>query len=419
MNDLLVKKDNVLITHQLSGYNKAQVKLFNYFVARAGTGENVFLSYKELFYAAGFGKGNRYTELVKLVDDLVHVRLRLPDGDGGYYSEPCFGRTHFQRLEDGTGINICFLPDCLPFLADPAEFTEYYFDDIVLLSSVYSIAIFELVMQYKNSNHKKRNITLSDFRDVLFIPETKYKQFKNLNSAVIQRSLKDIKMKIDMDISFTKEGQNLTFKVDKLPSKYLNKSLPCDFDFEAFQKILNFSKKQFLELIEICGLDLLNESLRYLKQVIIRAKAKKSETNEFALAKHVLVEDLHLIKEKSEKRKQGDALAKSKAQDEQAEADEQAAKAAREQKYQDFINSDDLENQLYIISENFNYDLVSCNLVEFKALDSDSMSLYNLSFNELDVLDMLDILSKPQNFKHVRFMSLRLALKTLILSCLI
>ncbi len=420
--DLIVKKSNLLVSSQLASFSATQIKLFNYFVSRVGDGSSVFCRYSDLFFACGYDGKKAHSFIKKdLLDLLRRSEILVSDCDSGEYWLTCFTKAHFQKLGNDTGIRVSFLSDVVPFLQDcRSRYTSYFFNSIRLLKSEYSIRLFELMIQMKNSDHKSRVLSVSEFRQLMLIDDHKYKAFKSLNSAVIKRSITDISINSGMDLSVKKEGDILTIKIDKLPDFVESETKNLfNFDLEACQKILNFSKKQFLELIEICGLDLLNESLRYLKQVIIRAKAKKSETNEFALAKHVLFEDLHVIKEKAEKRKQGDALAQSKAQDEQTKAAEQEAKAAREQKYQDFINSDDLENQLYIISENFNYDLVNSNLPDFKVLDSDSLSLYNLSFNELDVVDMLDILSQPVGPRHIRFSTLKLAIRKLILSCLI
>lgn len=137
---------------------------------------------------------NNYKYLVDLCKGLMSKTFMI---NGSVYS-------WFTKLTPLSGVGIVeyeFHNDLKPFLLDlKNNFTKYHLNNILELRSVYSIKVFELLMQYKTINH--RNISFSDFRNILNLPA----KYRNVD---IRRLLETIQEDLNQNTSIT---FNFTFE---------------------------------------------------------------------------------------------------------------------------------------------------------------------------------------------------------------
>ncbi|MEX0445549.1 replication initiation protein [Xenorhabdus sp. SGI246] len=115
---------------------------------------------------------------------------------------------------------IVFSDSIMPYLTQlQGQFTKIAIKNVSALKRTYSIRIYELLQQFKQTGD--RIISLEDFRSMLGIDD-KYKTFKSLNQLLLVPALKELNEKSDLVISVdtVKKGRTVValhfqFKEDK------------------------------------------------------------------------------------------------------------------------------------------------------------------------------------------------------------
>ncbi|MBN4881771.1 replication initiation protein, partial [Providencia stuartii] len=73
------------------------------------------------------------------------------------------------------------------------QFTKIVIKNVSTLKSVYSIRLYELLIQFKVIGD--RLISIDDFRSMLGLDEKKYATVKSLNQCVIKPAIKELNQK--------------------------------------------------------------------------------------------------------------------------------------------------------------------------------------------------------------------------------
>ena len=89
------------------------------------------------------------------------------------------------------------------------QFTQYYLKNISKLKSQYSIRLYELMKQYLPLG--KREIEIEDLKVMLGIGKDEYQKFNNLKRIIIEKAVKDIITKTDIEfkIKYIKEARKV------------------------------------------------------------------------------------------------------------------------------------------------------------------------------------------------------------------
>ena len=99
-----------------------------------------------------------------------------------------------------TTIELSFDKKLKPYLLQlKNNFTMYQFENVIALSSVYAIRIYELCKQYQKI--KERIIEIEDLKEILDIEE-KYKKYNDFKKKVLEIAEREINEKTDINISF-------------------------------------------------------------------------------------------------------------------------------------------------------------------------------------------------------------------------
>lgn len=98
-------------------------------------------------------------------------------------------------------------PKLKPYLLDlNTNFTSYHLRQVVKLSSVFSIRLYELLRQYlplKSGKDKgERTVDLSELRGYLGLASSKYKRFQDFKRHVIQPAKEELEEKTDLAFDF-------------------------------------------------------------------------------------------------------------------------------------------------------------------------------------------------------------------------
>jgi len=127
-----------------------------------------------------------------------------------------------EYLSDTNELEVSFSKKIKPFLFELKEnFSSYNIKEIMSFKSRYSIRIFEMLIQYKNTNHKSLKINLNDFYKRLNISDSMSKISK-LKDRILEVRKKEINenSNITMNYKLIKKGRSFTDIEFKFSNNY-------------------------------------------------------------------------------------------------------------------------------------------------------------------------------------------------------
>ncbi len=153
------------------------------------------------------GRANSERELKKAVDRLWDRSIVVKDPN---QTEEFRWIQRKVKYHKGEGkVTVSFSEDIAKYLTQlSSQFAKVTLNNISGLKSVYSIRIYELLQQFIKAGN--RLITVEEFRFLLDLGDA-YPQFKSLNRALIQPSIKEINLKsnIKVDVQQVKKGRKI------------------------------------------------------------------------------------------------------------------------------------------------------------------------------------------------------------------
>lgn len=170
------------------------------------------------FPAIGLGNAERHLHdaVNKLAERWIYLRRDTEEREIRWIQEKA-------KYFNGEGkVEIVFSNSIMPYLTQlHDQFTRIVVKNVSSLRSVYSIRIYELLMQFKSIGD--RLISVDDFRSILTI-SSQYPLFKDLNKYVIKPAIKELNEKSNLSVSVeaVKQGRKvvaLHFRFKETKSK--------------------------------------------------------------------------------------------------------------------------------------------------------------------------------------------------------
>jgi len=190
----------------------------------------------------GISKDAAFREMKKAIDELYKASVKVIVDEGTVYDFRWISSK--TSVTSSQSIQIRFTADIAPFLSNlTGNFTKYKFFNITGMSSVFSIRIYEWMMQWKIK--KSVTVTIEQLKDRLQITD-KYPAFANLKQKVIDVAISEINELSDINISY---------QLIKLGKKVV--SVKFDFEFKD-RKASEIEVKQGIK-------DVLNDIKKSLK----------------------------------------------------------------------------------------------------------------------------------------------------------
>ena len=165
---------------------------------------------RDLFYN-GNDQYNAYRDLKTASERLFERKIRL-QLDNGKELLTRFVQSVIFDPEAGA-VNIRFATDIYPYLSElEKNFTKYRLANIVQLTSVYAVRLYELLICWLGQGLHNKEFDIDDFRRLMGIDD-KYSQFGELKKRVIVPALEQINEFTDHDIrvSYRKVGRVFRF----------------------------------------------------------------------------------------------------------------------------------------------------------------------------------------------------------------
>lgn len=149
----------------------------------------------------GVEANNQYSKLRSVTKSLMRrvMEIRSPEEDKTIQVAWLSSAEYHHKKGY---VSLEFSPKLKPYLLQlKSHFTKIGFSDFLELRSVYSVRIFELLLQYESVG--KRKINIHDLRSYCGIEKKEYSLYADLKRYVIDRAKMEINAKTEYEIDYT------------------------------------------------------------------------------------------------------------------------------------------------------------------------------------------------------------------------
>ena len=159
-------------------------------------------------YADAFNttRQNAYILMKQAEDTLFNRRFSFLDSENKLVKSRWIQRVRY--LDNEGAIEVIFTYDVVKCITrlDGAEefFTQYLLSQTAKLNSVYSVRLYELLVQWKSAT-KTPVFDLTIFRGQLGIEQGEYKAINNFKRRVLDVAVNEINEKTDLTVSYTQQ----------------------------------------------------------------------------------------------------------------------------------------------------------------------------------------------------------------------
>jgi len=177
---------------------------------------------------------NAYRDLKEAAECLFERRLTFKSPSSDKFLVSRWVSSVEYNEKEGS-VELCFAQRILPLISQiRGHFTRYKIENIANLTSIHSIRIYELCLQYLTIGSRK--ISIEELKNCLGI-ENQYPEFKDLNKRVLKPSVDQINKHTDIKIKLTairklRKIESLKFEIEskkpkhhKLSNQKINKEL--------------------------------------------------------------------------------------------------------------------------------------------------------------------------------------------------
>lgn len=201
----IVKKSNVLCRARWSVDSLWEPRLVALVASKVKQSDKDFDTYQipitELMPPGSRG-GSDYKEVSGIIDNLMGRVLHIENEEQSPYKWRKYALFSFCGYREKEGlIEVRFDKDLKPhFLELKKNFTEYGLFEYMLLPSIYSQRIFELLKSWDDKPEVTMN--LGDLHKVLEVPESIRKKYPDFRRRVLEKAHKDITARTSLDYTW-------------------------------------------------------------------------------------------------------------------------------------------------------------------------------------------------------------------------
>lgn len=268
------------------------------------------LEVREFSNMTGLEAGNQYSKLQEITLNLMKRVMKIYEPYTKSILQMAWLSFAKYHLTKGY-IELRFDPALKPYLLKlKSQFTKLTLSDIMQLSSIYAIRVYELLKQYEYISQRK--ISIKDLYEYCGIAGEEYKKYNNFKSRILERAKKEINAKTDIVIDYIeiKESRKIvaiewTIKKKNIETEERLKKLAIlEKELRSERIIIDdlmeygFGKTIAKRLVTQHGEDVIRNAIRAVNLQIERGKAK----NPKAMLQTAIQEKWHPEKFKSKKR---------------------------------------------------------------------------------------------------------------------
>lgn len=268
----LVVKSNSLVEARYK-FTIWELRVFAKMVTMIKKNDKEFKKYKidigDLMEFFGTKSNNDYDRIREVPNSLMNKKVRIPyvdsEGKNRLFVTPLVVGTTQPNdktiQENNNFFELSFHPDLKEHLLDlKARLLQYDIKNVLSISSVHSVRIYELLKQYEKIG--KRTLEIDELKEILGI-EGKYARFNNFKQRILDRAERDLRE--NTDICFTlkplkrrKKVYALEFKIFKNGKSNFKKQEVVEGE-TAEKETNNLSQDSLFSLTEVSIADVVGE----------------------------------------------------------------------------------------------------------------------------------------------------------------
>ena len=230
----LVTKSNELVEARYH-FSLWETRVFTKLVSLIQPGDADFKKYKlqikDLINFFGVNDNDAYAKIKAVPDYLLKKVITIPytdeQGEERFLKTGLIAQASIPKKKEGF-IELSFHPDLKPYLLQlKQKFLSYDIRNVLKISSVYSIRIYELLKQYETIG--QREFEIDTLKVILGISD-KYKLYGHFKDRIIKKAQEDLKQHTDICFTFTerKQGRRVAAIIFNI-----KKNTPADGEFVA------------------------------------------------------------------------------------------------------------------------------------------------------------------------------------------
>ena len=215
-SDLVVKSNR--LNSAIQNLSLAELRIIQLAIVDAretgkGLSTETPLRIDGLRYAEAFNttRQNGYIRMKEAEETLFNRRFSFTDSEGKLVKSRWIQRVRY--LDNEGAIELAFTMDVVKAITrlNGAEefFTQYLLNQTANLNSVYSVRLYELLVQWKAAV-KTPMFDLAIFRQQLGLADNEYKAMCNFKIRVLDLAVNEINEKTDLTVSYTQEKRGRT-----------------------------------------------------------------------------------------------------------------------------------------------------------------------------------------------------------------
>lgn len=201
----LVTKSNNLVEARYH-FSIWETRVFTKLVSLIQPGDADFKRYKlhikDLVQFFGVNDNDAYVKIKAVPDSLLKKVVTIPyteNGEERLLKTGLIAQATIPKKKEGY-IELSFHPDLKPYLLQlKRTFLSYDIRNVLKISSVYSIRIYELLKQYETLGYREFN--LEELKVILGVSD-KYKLYGHFKSRIIMKAQEDLQEHTDIIFSF-------------------------------------------------------------------------------------------------------------------------------------------------------------------------------------------------------------------------
>lgn len=252
-NDLIVKSNRLNMAIQnltLPELRIIQLAIVDARETGNGLSTDTPLRIDAMRYAEAFEttRQNAYNRMKEAEETLFNRRFTFLDSEGKTVKSRWIQRVRY--LDDEGAIELAFTLDVVKGITrlDGAEefFTQYLLSQTSNLNSVYSVRLYELLIQWKTAV-KTPVFELSLFRGQMGLNDGEYKVMNDFKKRVLDLAVNEINEKTDLTVSYTQEKKGRLihgFKFTVKQKEKTKKEVKTDRDNNTFDMFYKMTDKQ-------------------------------------------------------------------------------------------------------------------------------------------------------------------------------
>ena len=252
-NDLVVKSNRLNMAIQnltLPELRIIQLAIVDARETGNGLSTDTPLRIDAMRYAEAFEttRQNAYNRMKEAEETLFNRRFTFLDSEGKTVKSRWIQRVRY--LDDEGAIELAFTLDVVKGITrlDGAEefFTQYLLSQTSNLNSVYSVRLYELLIQWKTAV-KTPVFELSLFRGQMGLNDGEYKAMNDFKKRVLDLAVKEINEKTDLTVSYTQEKKGRLihgFKFTVKQKEKTKKEVKIDRDNNTLDMFYKMTDKQ-------------------------------------------------------------------------------------------------------------------------------------------------------------------------------